>query len=86
MSYITKLVNYHDITFLCEHWLQHSEINLVNDIFCDNICYFQSSINYVSFNNVPVLAALDKTTTAEVTEIEECQANHGHWIQFQLVC
>ena len=45
MSYITKLVTDHDITFLCEHWLQHSEINLVSDIFCDNICYFQSSMN-----------------------------------------
>ena len=45
MSYITKLVTDHDITFLCEHWLQHSEIILVSDIFCDNICYFQSSMN-----------------------------------------
>ena len=45
MSYVSKLIKDNDITFLCEHWLQVSEINSISDLFCENICFFKSSVN-----------------------------------------
>ena len=45
MSYVSKLIKDNDITFLCEHWLQVSEINSISELFCENVCFFKSSVN-----------------------------------------
>ena len=44
MSYISHLLEVHDILFLCEHWLLPGEIRSIVDNFFRHWCHMKSSV------------------------------------------
>ena len=37
IGYVTKLTSNHDVTFICEHWLQVHELDAVRNMFMDQM-------------------------------------------------